>query len=821
VKGGSLARISGSISLRPTRIGFLVNPTDTASISRIMRWCACLWGGRCNPIIPVGKYPPCWREEISVLRRPDREIALDYMYFFEPDVLVEAQPGLAESIGYGALAEGDLDRQLLSLDELFSSNGEYPPRLQFGLSVRDAYRDIFRTERQFVLRDAPLALIFNETKLSPLVETVFGVFPIDDNAQSFRDDFVYVFRPETIDPAAEHWFKYFRDRAITPFVPTTHKIEIHPRQHGSLSFFILDHTEPSDLIDYWNKRLFDAPVYPVPICWLEEIAPTMVEMITRNHRPIPNNPFGTKFMSVVYFGRSLKQDTVSAVTREHLSACPDGAFRPGGVWHPSVPADPHAPVCERHSVKVHSISFDAEVVEGNSIQFNTLAPDFAEEYGRGHHRWVNVVNLRSFGDDTWALTYPSNLQDRTTPRLFLSFLKRPIISREGWVIGQEYKGTRERVKLADGPTAIAEWLDRKGIKAEPSGAGRVAKQMLQSLGGLWDTHVIAHPKVIELLDKMAGQQIEVGAADETRRRRFEGPTIIVRRWKDLIKEVGANRMSPLTLDDFTRRGILKLGLSVECPNCNHNNWYGLDTLKYRVTCERCLKDFEFPQGNIPGQWKYRIVGPFSVPRLAEGAYSVVLTLNVFNMKILSGDADLTYSTGLDLHHKNFKREIDLAFWHSERPVMGQRPEPRFVFGEAKSFADEAVTDRDIETLKLVAKVVPGAIVVVSVMKMAFSEEEKKRLAVLTKWGWELVNGRVRAQVLLLTGVELFARRSVRAAWKEAGAPYPKEASDWIFRDLDNFARATQKIHLGLDYYEALDARVIAETRSGEGESLTR
>ena len=200
MKGDSLARISGSISLRPTRIAFLVRPADTASISRIMRWCACLWGGLCNPIIPVGRYPQCWRQKNRVLRKTDREVALDYMDFFEPDVLVEAQPGLAESIGYGALDESDFDRQLLSLDELFSSEGEYPPRFQFGLSLRDAYRDIFRTERQFVLRDAPLALIFNETGLSPLVETVFGTFPTEDNAQSFRDDFVSVFPPEEIDP---------------------------------------------------------------------------------------------------------------------------------------------------------------------------------------------------------------------------------------------------------------------------------------------------------------------------------------------------------------------------------------------------------------------------------------------------------------------------------------------------------------------------------------------------------------------------------------------------------------------------------------------
>ena len=164
---------------------------------------------------------------------------------------------------------------------------------------------------------------------------------------------------------------------------------------------------------------------------------------------------------------------------------------------------------------------------------------------------------------------------------------------------------------------------------------------------------------------------------------------------------------------------------------------------------------------------------------------------------------MTYATGLNLVHEDFTREIDFAFWYGERAILGQRQEPRFVFGEAKSFAEEAIADQDIESLKQVAQVVPGAIVVVSVMKMAFSEDEKARLAELTKWGWELVDGRPRARVLLLTGVELFADFSVEKAWEEAGDPYPKDPSHWIFRDLDEFARATQKIHLDLDYYDAL------------------
>ncbi|MHA1564839.1 MAG: hypothetical protein ACTSX7_05950 [Alphaproteobacteria bacterium] len=728
------------------------------------------------------------------------------MQFFEPDVLVEAEPGLAASIGYGALDEDQFERQLLSLDGLFAREGESQPEFGFGLSVRDAYDDIFQSQYQFVLRDAPPALIFNETKLSPIAETVFGAFPTEERAQQFPRDYADVFRPEAADLAVEHWFKYFRDGAISPFVPTKHKIEVEvdPRGRSGLSFFVFDHTKPADLIDYWNTRLFEAPGYPVPLCWLKDIAPTMVDMITRNHRPIPNNPSGIMFQSAVFFGRSLREETVAKLAREYLSDCPDGAFYRDGVWHPRALAERYGPTCERHTVKVDRASIDAEFIEGNTVIVDTLAPGFAGRYGGGHYRWANVVNLISYGDDTWALTYPSNLQDRTTPRLYRSLAERPVVTREGWVLGQQRKGSQEWIELSDGPSAIAEWLERKGIKAELSSAGRIAKQMLGRLGNLWDAHIIADSKIVELLNRMAAQEVVRGAADDATRRQFEGRTVITARWNTLLKELTTRRFSRLALDDFTKRDILKFGIGTDCPNCTHSNWYGLDDVDYKVTCERCLKAFTFPQDGTSTQWKYRVTGPFSVPNFAEGAYAVALTLNVFSRKLRSiDDAAMTYTTGLSLVHEDFEREFDFALWYSERPILGQRKEPRFVFGEAKSFADEAITNRDIESLKKISRIVPGAIAVVAVMKAAFSENEKTRLAELTRWGWKRINGRPRAQVLLLTGVELFADFSVQEAWKEAGEPYPKDADYWIFQDLDEFARASQKIHLELDYYAAI------------------
>ena len=128
------------------------------------------------------------------------------MKFFEPDVLVEAEPGLAASIGYGALAEDRRETQLLGLDDLYSSEGAYRFGFRFGLSEMDAYEDIYQSQRQFALRDGRPALMFNDTKLSPIVEAVFGAFPREERAKDFLQSYVDVFQPLAADLGVEHWF---------------------------------------------------------------------------------------------------------------------------------------------------------------------------------------------------------------------------------------------------------------------------------------------------------------------------------------------------------------------------------------------------------------------------------------------------------------------------------------------------------------------------------------------------------------------------------------------------------------------------------------
>ena len=106
--GSLMTTLSASLRLRPTRIGFLVDPDDAELLQRVFQVCTCLWGGTFNPVIPVCRaVPVSWQDNPFPTPSP-ADLARGYVNFFEPDVFVETKEGLAASIG---LAQSKLDFQ--------------------------------------------------------------------------------------------------------------------------------------------------------------------------------------------------------------------------------------------------------------------------------------------------------------------------------------------------------------------------------------------------------------------------------------------------------------------------------------------------------------------------------------------------------------------------------------------------------------------------------------------------------------------------------------------------------------------------------------
>jgi hypothetical protein len=140
--------------LRPIRFGFLVRPTDKASIEEIFKVNTCLWGGMYNPIIPVFNRTPSWWSDKGLKRENPLDALNRYLDFFEPDVLVECEDGLAARTGYN-------DRRIIKLDQLLVDEEGNEGWKNFGQDVYDLYQYLYDTEYKYSHREPQSITLVN------------------------------------------------------------------------------------------------------------------------------------------------------------------------------------------------------------------------------------------------------------------------------------------------------------------------------------------------------------------------------------------------------------------------------------------------------------------------------------------------------------------------------------------------------------------------------------------------------------------------------------------------------------------------------------
>jgi hypothetical protein len=321
------------------------------------------------------------------------------------------------------------------------------------------------------------------------------------------------------------------------------------------------------------------------------------------------------------------------------------------------------------------------------------------------------------------------------------------------------------------------------------------------LGGFARAGLLADHETLIELDKMAKstKKYPDGTIEEYPER--SRPVSV---WQRIINRRNSKRrFTNITLDSYISAGILRLGLSVDCPNCLHKNWYSLDAVANQITCDRCLKTFDFPQGSLDFQktWHYRVVGPFAVPNFAEGAYAAVLALRVFSSQ-LTHDAQITYSTNLEVTLASADKpdEIDFVLWYSrDDHLRHYDDEPVLVLGEAKSFAAESFQPKDIERMQRLSESFAGAFLVFATLKDNLSEEEKSSIAKLALWGRiPFKDGLPRAPVIVLTATELFSDWDLRQTWQDTGGAHAQFMAPYLRLDnLWTLAGTTQQLYLDL------------------------
>lgn len=771
-----------------------------------------------SPIIPVaGSFPESWLRNLAVSATPS-DITKGYLHFFEPDTFIETTRGQLDAAGLKPKRAWSDQTRYRSTETLVKIEPGRRPYFGLGLAMPDVYEHLYRKEFQFQKKVDPRILMFEggDPIARAFFEACYGLFPEADSFPG-ADGIGYIeqfyqqaFAAESVEPSVEVWEQIERGETGFPLNFTIYDLDQRFNSDWNDTIFVFDPLDAGDVIDFWNLRQFRRDVMPVNVHWLAQSRALIAERAIRSYRPLPSNPNGVMISTSLQIARSLDPAAVTGVLGFTKDELPDGSLAYQhwypAIWrHSSDDRDGFATVAPALVAKSQEVQILPEA-DGRSIRLPQLSPDFVD-FTRGRPGWVNAVRPRFYGDkDRYAETMPSasfiDSDHYPTHRMRLQ-----LPTREGHLTFHEFAHDGRSFDLVTMHEAIIGWLKAHDIAAEPSDAGRVADHLIASVGGIQGVGILAYAEAIKLFDSMArSRAVRPGGDSEE----YPGRTASIGQVDAMIRKISSRTWgSGMKLERFIDAGVLRLGIAVRCSHCTKENWYSLDDIGTRVTCERCMQDFAFPQGSFPKRdmWKYRVVGPFATPHYAQGAYSVALTLGFLKDEIGSIER-FTYATSLELKHKGRALETDFFAWHSPLEFDRGASDPSLFVGECKSFGTELFKPEDIARLQHLGELFPGAYLVATMLKEAPSESEREALKALATWGWLRVReGLPPSRLIVLTGTELLADGPFLEAWKEAGGARATAAESHrnIF-DFQTLALATQEAYLGFAEREILELR---------------
>ena len=708
------------IRLRPIRFGFLVRPDDAENILEIFRINTCLWGGMFNPIIPFLECVPSWWERHAIGSENAKQIINGYLDFFEPDFLVEAEEGLANGLGFNS-------ERVLHFKDVLVKPGEWVGE-KYGLSVQDVdlalYQEIFRFETRH-----PTNIISVEARdatYANFVASNFGSFPVQEQFEYLERNYKRVFSPEHTILDSTTLSKLYKSRHNAPLSISHARIQIDYHDRQEFRLFILDAKDERDLVDFWNLRAINRHIVAIPIQWIEELSPFCKELILQVYRSQNNSTNRQALRPVSMFARSIPTEAIGEIFQSYLKVEERQAnslqdFYPA-IWkkpsewvlrttRPTLEADRNR----------HNIQIDGDNPE---IQFDSLLPDFANEFG-SRFRVANVVRIHDW-DNTGQIAKIFPCDHKNSP-FFRSFRygiqgTHFLPTTEGLVAFPAHRDFSQKWNL-DVSTAFSKWFDANGTLATPSDAGMATQQIIQTLGGFWGVGCLAHKEVIKLLDGISNRPVSKTAEYQEFR-------------CDLNRVLNDETLSERVFETLVERKVVELGLELKCSKCGSWSWYSIRQLDYLLTCSFCFKQVDFPIKNPTdckhSRWAYRVIGPFAQPHYAKGGYGSALAIRFLASVIgKTGRSEVTWSPGQEIEMTTGKKlEADFILWQQRQEFFGLDHPTETVFGEAKSFSRK-FNQNDVNKMEKLAQAFPGSILVFAAMKdgAAFSKKEIERIGI--------------------------------------------------------------------------------------------
>lgn len=778
---------SANIKARPLKFALMVDPNSASQVREAIRLACTQWGGTFFPIIPVHKRMPAnWRGGLSKAP-PAESVVKGYLEGFDPDILVQFGSELPKYI---------VDSKLTILKpEALWSDGQDGDIVEptYGIGVLSVLQAIYQEHFKFKTK-YPVKVIVPEIPkaLGLFWASVFGEYPahIAEAVDKEFADALDVSKPEV---RADTFRELTGHDVLFPrrFTQWATRVRGSAGGQARASIFFMDASKVDDVIDFWNLRASGRNVLPLPKQFVgeESFKQLVVEYLEEHCRPWGRGNQGFDVASIVRsrystmeemqsFARSLGSPPVDG--KQHAAAQQMSLQH----WYPRL-WDEWARGKDGGVADVYGEDNETIDIVGDenvSVRLKSLIPSFGREnWFWSHGRCANELDFRLYGaDEHLAEVYPKvegeHLLDAITGYTGIGEWR---VGRHGLVrIVRSVSG--ESRKALDADTVFFGWLKDRGWEAKLSSPGILAKQIYKRLGGA--VAMIADRNVLALIEHMNGGVVSRDGAQKDGRVIAEREAAVA----DVKRKLNGPRY-----DWFVQRGIFKLGLKTKCPNCQRSSWFAMAALKDELDCPKCLSSFS-AAGNVDqgrNGWFYRTAGPFSVPNFADGAFSVLLTLEALAGSSASSRRTTSIPSFEATAPGKMDLEADLAmFW---RDGSYGDETAGILFGECKSYG--LFKSKDFQRMRYLAEMFPGAILVFSTLRESLTKAEIAALTRLAKFGrkyWKA--DRPVNPVLILTGTELLTWKRPPRCWTDD--------QQKKFRDVQTIldhCNASQQIYLGL------------------------
>lgn len=763
--------------LRPVRIAFLVNPMDKKAVQEAIHINSLLWGGMFNPLIPCYKRLPKMWSDHKTKSETALSVIRGYIEGFDPDYFVNLSAHSAAQL------EIEEENIIQSEDLLESFRENATPTV--GAGIFEVLNQFVYDELRFIRKDTIDFIKPNFEGIHKLfISSIYG--DLGEFEDLFYKKYLHDFDAKETDVSIRNYLEFAKPKYM--FARRLGAEYLEQRLRGPFLFY-LDASNVLDVIDFWNLRAAGFNVIPFPKqAKNEDAVKSLAENIIENaYRPYRHNKNMYHHASFIK-SRSTKESELKRFSESlSIKKSENGKeFKFSSQhWYPRIWNEWARRNTQENIVPAYSKEKNIDLLDGqNEFRIRVLDPEFDIFYANtSGPRFANEIDSRIYGhDELLAQAIPLG-GEHLSHVIGKYSLRDWRISKTGPVYLSSHTNWSISYKPPLAESVMKAWFKEKGWEVELSPSGKIAKQMISQLGGIWGIVNLQHEKLIKLFQDLNNK----GFISENN---FKG------RISQIVNEDDVWVERERFIQNLLDRNIFKLGIQLVCPTCSQRTWYSLEAVSNVVQCSSCLNDYKIQSiGLDDKQWAYKATGTFGLPKQAYGAYGVLLTLHA-----LTRDNHDKVTPILSFDAKKGNKEIEADLCLVTEKEFRDEITQELIFAECKTY--NKFEKKDFERMKTLAKEFPGAVLVFATMRERLTDTEKRMIKPLVNSGrrhWKAEQ--MYNPVVILTGTELFSTHGIPHCWKgKEGIAGELEKGKFYSRNLSDIADATQQIYLDMKPY---------------------